>query len=127
MAGGSSRIGSTEDAPVEDATDMEDIVVTPDDCNVYENIAGTKWGATAAAASAAATAAANQVFRALKVRCPDADCPVTKKDKSVGKPRVNQIVIDLPMVGAPIVISLGFVCDYEIIYGCFRQSASEPA
>jgi hypothetical protein len=100
-------------------------VVTPDDCNVYENIMGTASGANAAAAAAAATAAATRVFNALKVRC-HRDCPVARKDMSVGKPKLNQIVFDLPIVGQ-ITITLGWVCDYEIIYGCFKRSDSEPA
>ena len=111
--------------PPSDSGKPEDLVVTPDDCNVYNNIIGTKWGANKQAALNAASAEANSVYNALKVQCPKG-CPIPKKGKSVGKPTENKIVIDLPFFGAPIVISLGWVCDYEIVYGCFTPSDSEP-
>ena len=105
---------------------LDDLIVTPEDCNVYENIFGTKIGVNGPMAAAAAAAEARRIFNALRVRCRNKDCPVPRKGMSVGKPRVNQIIINLPF-GGTVTIALGWACDYEIIYGCFRQSDSEPA
>jgi hypothetical protein len=112
-----------QDADKKASGGHQNIPVIPPDCNVYENMMGTEWGATAPLALAAATARMDQVFDALVVKCPG-ECPVPRKDKSVGKPTPNKFVI--PFCGG-IEIQFGFVCDYEIIYGCFRRSDSEPA
>lgn len=115
-----ARLGDDDDEPK-----GLDEPVTPEDCDAYHNIMGTSWGATAKAAAQAATAEAAKVYKTLVLKCPDC-CPVPKKDKSVGKARPNQFVIRLPFAGAPIIINFGFVCDYEVIYGCFKKSANEP-
>jgi hypothetical protein len=109
----------------DDANNTDELNVTVTDCNVYENIQGTGWGANAAQASANATAECNKVFAALRITCPD-ECPVARTGKSVGKPRPNKITIALPWF-SPITIQIGWVCDYEIIYGCFARASGEPA
>jgi len=105
---------------------LDDLEIEPEDCGVYHNIRNVVWGATVAQTTAAARAEATKYFNALKIKCGNPACPVPKKSMSVGKPRENKLVIPLtpifgPKVTIPVVISVGFVCDYEIIYGCFKK------